>query len=253
MNGQEHHRLGVDVGGSGVKANIVDVSTGELVAERARLDTPQPATPDAVADTVAAVVERHGWTGTVGITLPAVIKEGVARSAANIDPAWDGTDAHALFSARLGGRDVRVLNDADAAGLAEMRFGAGRGRRGVVCMLTMGTGIGSAVFLDGQLVPNTEFGHLQVDGRDGESRASAAAREREDLSWARWARRVSRYLRTLEDLLWPDLFVLGGGVSRKAPQWVPRLEARTETVPAALQNQAGIIGAAMAVEEASGP
>jgi polyphosphate glucokinase len=246
-------RLGIDVGGTGVKGNVVDTRTGDLVAERVRIATPHPATPEAVADTVAAVVEAHGWDGPVGITLPSVVKDGVAHTAANIDPSWPGTDAVTLFGERLGRQTVHVLNDADAAGLAEMRFGVGLGRGGVVCMLTIGTGIGSAVFQDGVLLPSTEFGHLQVDGPDAETRASAAAREREDLSWAKWAKRLSRYLQVLEDLIWPDLFVLGGGVSKKPDKWVPLLEARTEVVPAQLQNQAGIVGAAMAAAEGTSP
>jgi polyphosphate glucokinase len=246
-------RLGVDVGGTGVKGNIVDTGTGELVAERVRIDTPHPATPEAVADTVAAVVEAHEWQGPVGITLPSVVKDGVAHTAANIDPTWPGTDAGALFRERLGRQSVHVLNDADAAGLAEMRFGIGQGRGGVVCMLTIGTGIGSAVFHDGILLPSTELGHIQVNGHDAESRASAAAREREELTWEKWAKRVSRYLQVLEDLIWPDLFILGGGVSKKPHKWVPLLEARTEIVPAQLQNQAGIVGAAMAAAEGTSP
>jgi polyphosphate glucokinase len=246
-------RLGIDVGGTGVKGNVVDTRTGEPVADRVRIATPHPATPEAVADTVAAVVEAHGWDGPVGITLPSVVKDGVAHTAANIDPSWPGTDAVTLFGERLGRQTVHVLNDADAAGLAEMRFGVGQGRGGVVCMLTIGTGIGSAVFQDGVLLPSTEFGHLQVDGHDAETRASAAAREREDLSWAKWAKRLSRYLQVLEDLIWPDLFVLGGGVSKKPDKWVPLLEARTEVVPAQLQNQAGIVGAAMAAAEGTSP
>ncbi|HEY2223057.1 polyphosphate--glucose phosphotransferase [Actinomycetospora sp.] len=246
-------RLGVDVGGTGVKGNVVDTGTGDLVAERVRIDTPHPATPEAVADTVAAVVEAHEWEGAVGITLPSVVKDGIAHTAANIDPTWPGTDAATLFGERLGRRAVHVLNDADAAGLAEMRFGAGQGRRGVVCMLTIGTGIGSAVFHDGVLLPSTEFGHLQVNGYDAETRASAAAREREDLSWEKWAKRLSRYLQVLEDLISPDLIVLGGGVSKKPHKWVPLLEARTEIVPAQLQNQAGIVGAAMAAVEGTSP
>lgn len=251
MNGMR--RLGIDVGGTGVKGNVVDTETGELVADRVRIETPHPATPEAVADTVAAVVEAHAYDGPVGITLPSVVKDGIAHTAANIDPTWPGTDAVTLFGERLGRRPVFVLNDADAAGLAEVRFGAGAGRRGVVCMLTIGTGIGSALFLDGRLLPSTEFGHLQVDGHDAETRASASAREREDLSWGKWAKRFSRYLQVLEDLIWPDLFILGGGVSKKPDKWLPLLEARTEIVVAQLQNQAGIVGAAMATAEDTSP
>lgn len=250
---RDARRLGIDVGGTGVKGNVVDTDSGELLADRVRIDTPHPATPEAVADTVAAVVEAHRWEGPIGITLPSVVKDGVAHTAANIDPSWPGTDAVRLFGDRLGDLPVHVLNDADAAGLAEVRFGAGQGRRGIVCMLTIGTGIGSAVFHDGVLLPSTELGHLQVDGHDAETRASAAARERDDLSWAKWAKRLSRYLQVLEDLIWPDLFVLGGGVSKKPHKWVPLLEARTEIVPAQLQNQAGIVGAAMAAAEGTSP
>ncbi|NMO89793.1 polyphosphate--glucose phosphotransferase [Actinomycetospora sp. TBRC 11914] len=246
-------RLGIDVGGTGVKGNVVDTTSGELVAERVRIETPHPATPEAVADTVAAVVEAHAWEGPVGITLPSVVKDGIAHTAANIDPTWPGTDAVTLFGERLGRRGVHVLNDADAAGLAEVRFGAGQGVAGVVCLLTIGTGIGSAVFHDGELLPSTEFGHLQVDGHDAETRISAAAREREELSWGKWAKRFSRYLQVLEDLIWPDLFILGGGVSKKPDKWLPLLEARTRIVTAKLQNQAGIVGAAMAAVEGTSP
>jgi polyphosphate glucokinase len=246
-------RLGIDVGGTGVKGNVVDTGSGELMADRVRIETPHPATPEAVADTVAAVVEAHAWDGPVGITLPSVVKDGIAHTAANIDPSWPGTDALTLFGERLGRRTVHVLNDADAAGLAEVRFGAGSGVAGVVCMLTIGTGIGSAVFHDGVLLPSTEFGHLQVDGYDAETRASASAREREDLSWGKWAKRFSRYLQVLEDLIWPDLFILGGGVSKKPDKWLPLLEARTRILPAQLQNQAGIVGAAMAAAEGTSP
>jgi polyphosphate glucokinase len=246
-------RLGIDVGGTGVKGNVVDTRNGELMADRVRIETPHPATPEAVADTVAAVVEAHGWEGPVGITLPSVVKDGIAHTAANIDPSWPGTDAVTLFSERLGRPGVHVLNDADAAGLAEMRFGVGQDRAGVVCMLTIGTGIGSAVFHDGVLLPSTEFGHLQVDGHDAETRASASAREREELSWGKWAKRFSRYMQVLEDLIWPDLFVLGGGVSKKPDKWLPLLEARTPVVVAQLQNQAGIVGAAMAAAEGTSP
>ncbi|MEJ2868117.1 ROK family protein [Actinomycetospora sp. OC33-EN08] len=246
-------RLGIDVGGTGVKGNVVETETGETVAERVRIETPHPATPEAVADTVAAVVEAHSYEGPIGITLPSVIKDGIAHTAANIDTTWPGTDAVRLFSERLGRQPVFVLNDADAAGLAEVRFGAGAGRRGVVCVLTFGTGIGSAVFHDGVLLPSTELGHLEIDGHDAESRASYSAKERGDLSWEKWSKRVSRYLQVVENLIWPDLFILGGGVSKRAHKWVPLLDARTEIVTAQLQNQAGIVGAAMAAAEDTSP
>ncbi|GDY32982.1 polyphosphate--glucose phosphotransferase [Gandjariella thermophila] len=240
--------FGVDIGGSGIKGGLVDLEAGVLVGERLRVPTPQPSTPDAVADAVAEVVEKFGWDGPVGITLPCVIKQGTALTAANIDTKWIGTDAAALFAARLGRRpdDVTMLNDADAAGMAEMRFGSGVGRGGVVVLLTFGTGIGSALFLAGKLVPNTEFGHLEVDGKDAEKRAAASVKEEKDLSWEEWAQRVSRYLQVLENLIWPDLVIAGGGVSKKAEKWLPLLKVRTEVVPAALKNDAGIVGAAAA-------
>lgn len=244
--------FGVDIGGSGIKGAPVDLRIGSLDGERVRIPTPQPSAPDAVADVVGMVVERFGWAGPLGVTLPCVVKQGTAHTAANVDAAWIGTDAAGLFHRRTGS-PVVVLNDADAAGLAEMRFGAGRGRDGLVVLLTFGTGIGSALFLDGELVPNTEFGHLEVDGHDAETRAAAAARDAEELSWAQWADRVSRYLQVLENLVWPDLIIAGGGVSRKAQTWLPLLECRTEVVAAALQNSAGIVGAAAAAAEGRVP
>lgn len=238
--------LGIDVGGSGVKGAIVDLDTGELVTERHRIETPQPATPDAVADTVAALVGHFAWDGPVGLALPSVITGGVTRTAANIDPSWVGADAGALFSARLGGRPVTLLNDADAAGLAEATFGAGKDRPGVLMLLTFGTGIGSAIIHNGVLLPNTELGHLEVGGKEAEHRAAASVRERLELSWGDWAAEVSEVLATLEALFWPDLFIVGGGVSRKHAKWVPLLTNRTPVVPAALLNSAGIVGSACA-------
>lgn len=245
--------FGVDVGGSGIKGGVVDLASGELVGDRVRIDTPQPATPAAVATTVAEVVARFGWDGPVGVTLPAVVKSGVARSAANIDPAWIGTDARALFAAELGDREVTVLNDADAAGLAEHRYGAGANRDGVLILLTFGTGIGSAVLHDGVLVPNTEFGHLELDGDDAEHSAAASVKDTRGLSWKEWTPAVTRYLRAMEDLFWPDLFIAGGGVSRKSDKWIPLLQNRTEVVPAELRNSAGIVGAALAVATGVAP
>lgn len=240
--------FGVDVGGSATKGATVDLRRGSLDEERVRIHTPQPATPEAVAKVVATITSEFGWHGPMGVTLPCVVKEGVAFTAANVDESWIGTDAATLFSEHCR-VPVTVLNDADAAGLAEMRFGAGRDRDGVVVLLTFGTGIGSALFLDGELVPNTELGHLQVDGADAEDRAAASAREAEALSWGDWAPRVSRYLQVLENLLWPDLIILGGGVSKKAERWLPLLECRTPVVAAALRNDAGIVGAAVAAAE----
>lgn len=240
--------FGVDIGGSGIKGCTVDLRSGSLAEERIRVPTPQPATPQAVAEVVAEITHEFGWNGPMGVTLPCVIKQGVALTAANIDPSWKGVDAASLFSEYCG-VPVVVLNDADAAGLAEMRFGAGRDQDGAVLLLTFGTGIGSALFLDGELVPNTELGHLQVDGADAEHRAAAAARDAEGLSWGEWAARVSRYLQVLEDLCWPDLYIVGGGVSRKADKWLSTLECRTPVVAAALRNDAGIVGAAAAAAE----
>jgi polyphosphate glucokinase len=243
-------RLGIDVGGSGIKGALVDLDAGELVTDRFRIETPQPATPQAVAATVAEVATSTGWDGTpFGCALPAVVTHGVVRTAANIDPAWIGTDGCDLIEGAVGAA-VTLLNDADAAGLAEMRFGAGRGHNGLVLMLTFGTGIGSALFVDGTLVPNTELGHLEVDGHDAEDRASAKVQEDEDLSYEEWTRRVNRYLGAVETVLWPDLIVFGGGISKEHDEFFDLLESRAPIVPAALRNNAGIIGAALAAEEA---
>ena len=242
--------FGVDIGGSGIKGCVVDLKAGKLDGERIRTNTPQPSTPDAVADVVAKTVEQFDWHGPVGITLPTVVKHGKALSAANIDKHWIGTDANALFAERLGRKpgEVVVLNDADAAGMAEIRYGSDIDRSGVVVLLTFGTGIGSAVFLDGELVPNTEFGHLEVDGHDAEKRAAASVKEDHDLSWEEWAKRVTKYLNRLEDLIWPDLIIAGGGVSKKADKWLPLLKVRTKVVAAELRNDAGIVGAAVAAD-----
>jgi polyphosphate glucokinase len=240
--------FGVDVGGSGIKGCVVDLKAGRLDGERVRIDTPDPSKPDAVAAVVKDIVEGFGWTGPVGVTLPAVIKRGTAYTAANIDKSWIGTDAATLFAERLGRqpRDVVVLNDADAAGMAEIRYGWPHDQEGVVVLLTFGTGIGSALFVDGKLVPNTEFGHLEVDGHDAETRAAASVKDERELSWEEWAHRVSRYIRSLEDLIWPDLIIAGGGVSKKADRWLPLLDVRTKVVAAELRNDAGIVGAAVA-------
>jgi len=238
----------VDIGGSGIKGCPVDLETGELIGERLRIETPQPSTPEAVYDVVRRVVGEFDWTGPIGVTFPGVMKHGVAYTAANVDKGWIGTDVDAGLEAVIPGA-VHTLNDADAAGLAEMRYGAGRGRDGVVLMLTFGTGIGSALFVNGTLVTNTEFGHIQVDGEDGERRASAAAKDRHELSYPEWAERVDRYLDVLEGSLWPDLIIVGGGVSKKAHKWVPLLSTRTPIVAAELLNNAGIAGAALAAHE----
>jgi polyphosphate glucokinase len=239
-----HAPVGVDIGGTGVKVAPVDLKTGELLGERRREATPSPATPAAVAELVAELVASFDTDGTIGLTLPAVVQHGIVKTASNIDESWIGLDATALFATATG-RAVGVVNDADAAGVAEMRFGAGKGRDGVVILITLGTGIGSGLFVDGVLVPNSEFGHLHLHHGDAEDWAAESARERDDLSWKDWAERLSIYLSSLERLLWPDLFIIGGGVSRKSDKFVPLLTCTTPVVPAVLHNDAGIVGAAM--------
>jgi polyphosphate glucokinase len=245
--------LGIDIGGTGIKSAIVDTSTGELVTPRMRVATPHPATPGAVAALVAQIAVDAGWTGAIGATFPAVIQHGVARSAANVDQSWIGTDVDACFTkATNAATEVFVLNDADAAGLAEVRFGAAKDVPGVVILLTFGTGIGSALLMDGRLVPNTELGHLELDGHDAEKRAAASVRDEEQLSYKDWAKRVERYMQHVERLFTPDLFVVGGGVSKDADKWVPRLDLNTPVKPAELLNDAGIVGAAIAASERRG-
>jgi polyphosphate glucokinase len=245
--------IGIDFGGSGIKAAPVDVGTGEFAADRERIKTPQRATPEAVADVMAELLERFGHDRSpVGVTVPGVVRHGVVHSAANIDKSWIGTDADALLTERLG-RDVHVLNDADAAGVAELRYGAARGREGLVIMTTLGTGIGSALLYDGALVPNSELGHLEIEGHDAESRAANSAREDEDLSWKHWAGRLTTYYRTLEKLFSPDLFVVGGGVSKYADEFLPHVDIETEIVPATLLNTAGIVGAAVTAARVGSP
>ena len=247
--------FGVDIGGSGIKGCVVDLQTGGLVGERFKLSTPQPSTPEAVAAVVAQVVDHFSWTGPLGVTFPAVVTAGIARTAANVDDAWIGTNIEAVVGAATG-LAVTAVNDADAAGLAEGLWGAASGVAGLVIVTTLGTGIGTALLLDGALVPNSELGHLPINGEDGELTASAAARERNKWSWESWARRLQRYYSLLEDLLWPELFVVGGGVSRRADKFLPYLDLRTPIVPAKLRNEAGIVGAAALSappEEQSGP
>jgi polyphosphate glucokinase len=237
--------LGIDIGGTGIKGAPVDTETGQLTAERFRIPTPQPALPNSVADVVEQIAAHFKYQGAAGITFPAVVKKGVIYTAANVDSSWIGTNAGELFSKHVGGRVV-VVNDADAAGVAEMRFGAGRDRPGVVIMVTLGTGIGSAVFLDGKLLPNSEFGHLQIRGKDAEKRASEKMREVKKLSWKHWAARLSEFLNEMEKLFSPDLFIIGGGISKKSEKFFPHLTTKTEVivVPAQMRNEAGIIGAA---------
>jgi polyphosphate glucokinase len=238
------HGFGIDIGGTGMKAAIVDLTTGVLVSDRHRIPTPRPATPAAMADVVKQLIDARQWSAPLGVAFPAIVHHGVVGLAANIDESWVGVDADALFSEACG-LDVSMINDADAAGIAEVQFGAGRGRAGVVIMLTFGTGIGSGLFIDGTLVPNTELGHLELDGHDAETRASAVVREREGLGWSEWAPRVERYLRHVEMLFSPDLFIVGGGASKVAEQWLPLISIETDVVPATMANNAGIVGAAL--------
>ncbi|MFC4535031.1 polyphosphate--glucose phosphotransferase [Sphaerisporangium dianthi] len=242
--------LGIDIGGSGIKGAPVDTARGALSQERLRVPTPSPSAPKEVAGVVRQIVEHFSWTGPVGVTFPGVVVDGVTKTAANVDSAWIGLDARELFSGATG-TDVTVVNDADAAGVAEARFGAGRGRAGLVAMFTFGTGIGSALIVDGLLVPNTEFGHIEIDGHEAEHRASDNAREKHDLSWEQWAGRVQKYLEHIQALLSPSLIVIGGGVSKKADKFLHYIDLPgTPVVPATLLNEAGIIGAALAAEAA---
>ncbi len=248
--------IGVDIGGTGVKAALVDLDRGELASERLRIETPHPATPEAVTDVVDELVAELGGAPAIGVTVPAVVQSGVVRTAANIDDSWVGADAGKLFGERLG-VPCTVLNDADAAGIAEMRFGAGRGRDGVVIVVTLGTGIGSALFAGGVLVPNTELGHLEFKGDDAEKYAAGLVREREDLSWKHWGHRVGRYLRMLDHLFSPELLIIGGGVSKKFTHYDgyirDKMDRDTEVVPAQTLNAAGIVGAALAAVDGARP
>ncbi|MCC6436139.1 MAG: ROK family protein [Acidimicrobiales bacterium] len=239
--------LGIDIGGSGIKAAPVDIDTGRLVAPRHRIVTPSPAEPDAVAGVVVDLVRHFDWHGPVGCTFPGVVKAGHTLTAANLGEPWVGLDVDALLTARCA-CPVTLMNDADAAGLAEVRFGAGAGRSGVVLLLTLGTGIGSALFHDGVLVPNTELGHLQLRGKDAEQRAAARVRDEKKLTWKQYAELVNEYLALVERALWPDLIIIGGGVSAKAERWFHLLHTRAELLPAALANNAGIVGAALWTE-----
>jgi polyphosphate glucokinase len=237
--------LGVDIGGAGIKVAPVQTDTGELLAARCRLDTPSPATPEAVTAAVARLVTHFNWRGAIGCGFPAVIRDGQVCTAAHVSRAWIGYNARDLFAGATG-CPVTVLNDADAAGYAEMRFGAGKGVKGVVLMVTLGTGIGTALFVNGQLVPNTEFGHIELAGKDAEKRAAASVRERKQWSWKKWARRVDAYLTRMQGYLWPDLIIIGGEASKQHAKFLPRLTVDTRVVPAQMRNEAGIVGAALA-------
>ena len=237
--------FGIDIGGSGIKGAPVDTASGKLIKERVKIKTPHPATPEAIVETAVEVVRQSGWSGPVGCGFPAVVKDGVVQTAANIDKAAIGFDMREALEGKLDG-PVSMVNDADAAGLAEMRWGAGRDQNGVVLMLTLGTGIGTSLFVGGRLVPNTELGHIEIRGKDAEHRAAESARKREDLSWKEYAERLDEYIHRIEDLLWPDLIVIGGGISKKSEKYFPHLTTRTPLVPAEMHNDAGIAGAALA-------
>ena len=236
--------LGIDVGGSGIKGAPVNTETGQLTADRIRIKTPKNAEPQPVADVVAQIAQAFEWEGRIGIGFPAPIKSGIAMMAATISDQWIGVNADQLFTEATG-CTCKVGNDADVAGLAEMTFGAGKDRAGTVIMITLGTGIGTAIFTDGRLLPNVEFGHLEIKGKDAETRASDAARQRDDLSWKKYAKRLNRYLLTMEKLFWPDLFIIGGGISKEHEKFLPLLTLQTKVVPAQFQNEAGIVGAAL--------
>ena len=240
--------LGLDIGGSGIKGAVVDLAAGALTTPRHRIPTPDPATPEAVVATAAEVARHFSWSGPIGCGFPAVIKQGVVYTAANVSPRWIGTNGQQMLELATGS-PVALLNDADAAGLAELRYGAGRDRNGLVLVITVGTGLGTALFMDGKLVPNSELGHIEIRGRDAERRAADSARERKGWSWAEWAVRFDEYLRRVNALLWPDLIIVGGGASRDFERFAPQLTVQVEVLPALLRNEAGIIGAALYAHE----
>ncbi len=238
-------RLGVDIGGTGIKGGLVDLTDAELIGDRFRLLTPDPATPDACARVIREILDHFSWDGPTGIAVPGKIVDGVVRSAYNIDKSWLGVHAAEFFDDALGVQTT-VINDADAAGLAEMRWGAGQGEDGLVILLTFGTGIGSAMFLSGRMIANTELGHLQLRGTDVENWASANAREDEDLTWDAWAERLTEYFEHLELLFSPSLYIIGGGVSKESDEFIPKIKTRAPIVPARFRNRAGIVGLAHA-------
>ncbi|MCP4537634.1 MAG: ROK family protein [Chloroflexi bacterium] len=242
--------LGIDIGGSGVKGAPVKIKKGILAAERYRIPTPQPSTPDAVGDTVAQIAKHFDWKRPIGCTFPAVVKKGIVYSAANVDKSWIGVDGSKLLKKKTG-CPVVLINDADAAGIAEMKYGIGRlhTKKGIIFLLTLGTGIGSAIFVNGVLMPNTELGHMEMKGMDAEHYASAFIRKKENLDWDEWATRVNEYLNRLEVLFSPDLFILGGGVSKRHEKFLHLLHTQAQVVPAQLRNNAGIVGAALAAKD----
>ena len=237
--------LGIDIGGSGIKGAPVDTESGEMLAERYRIKTPASARPGPMIEVMGEIARKFEWSGPVGCGFPGVVRSGVTLTAANVSNKWIGFEAAAQISEQTGCQ-VCMINDADAAGLAEVSFGAGRDRKGVVMIVTIGTGLGTALFSDGYLVPNTELGHIEIDGLDAELRASDAARKREKLTWEKWGKRFNRYLNKLHALFWPDLFILGGGMSTKMDKFIPFVDVPTEILPAQMLNEAGIIGAALA-------
>jgi predicted NBD/HSP70 family sugar kinase len=240
--------LGVDFGGSGIKAAPISTKTGELLEDRYRIPTPQPATPDAVADVIKQLVDHFKWKGAVGVGFPSVVLNGVIKTASNIDKSWIGVDAQKIFSKKTG-LPVYVVNDADAAGLAEMQFGAGRNKKGTVVLFTIGTGIGSALFTKGRLVANSEIGHVFLEnGKVGEKHAADSVRQNEDLDWTQWGTRFNDYLREIEKLFWPELIIIGGGISKKPEKYMHAVDIKTPIVMAQQKNEAGIIGAALSVK-----
>ncbi len=236
--------LGIDIGGSGVKGAIVDTKKGILLTERYRIPTPQPATPEAVAEVVGKIAKHFKWEGPIGAGFPGVIQQGIARTAANLDKSWIDKDLNKLFS-NATGCNVHVVNDADAAGMAEVKFGAGNGKKGTLLLVTVGTGLGTVIFSNGKLVPNLEMGHILLHGADAELYATDAARKKDKLDWDTWAKRFNEYLLRMEELVWPDRIIIGGGASKKGDKFFHHLTTKAKVVPAKLMNEAGIVGAAM--------
>lgn len=242
---KEKEILGIDIGGTGIKGAVVNITKGKMVTDRFRIPTPQPATPEVVTDIVGQIAEHFHWKGSVGSGFPGVIQHGIVKTAANLDNSWIGKNINELFSKRTG-CTTHVVNDADAAGMAEMKFGAGKGIKGTVFLVTVGTGLGTALFTEGKLVANTELGHVILNGRDAEKYAADSIRKNENLDWDVWGSRLNEYFNKMERLLWPDLIIIGGGVSKKEDHYKKHLTLKTKIVPAKLLNNAGIIGAALA-------
>lgn len=240
-------KLGIDVGGSGIKGAIVDLEKGEFITERYRIKTPQPATPQAVAKVVKEIADHFEWKDEIGIGFPAVVQQGVVHTASNIDNSWIEVEADNLFT-DVTGRECHLINDADAAGLAEMKYGRGNHHTGTVVLVTIGTGLGTALFRDGKLIPNMELGHIRIKKKIAENYASDAVRKAKNLKWKKWGKRFNKYLKRLEELIWPDLIILGGGASKKFHKYKKKLKNKTTVIPAELLNEAGIIGAALFVD-----